>query len=63
MRRVRNPYQSSDPSNSQSLSLSQSVQHQKSKRKIEIEKLSDNEGNDGGAGKEDSYQDDEFYDF
>ena len=32
----------------------------KSKRKIEIEKVSDNEGNDGVG--EDSYQDDDFED-
>lgn len=57
MRRVRNPYGlASDHSSSQkSASLSQSMQ--KSKRRIEIEKLSDTEG-----GYEDSYMDDEFED-
>lgn len=55
MRRVRNPYGSSEFSSShKSGTLSQSMQ--KSKRKIEIEKLSDNEED----AYEDSYMNDEF---
>ena len=60
MRRVRNPYGSSDLSGSQKSNLSASQSMAKSKRKIEIEKVSDNEGNDGVG--EDSYQDDDFED-
>ena len=52
MKRVKNPYGSSD-NMSQSLSTSM----QKSKRRIEIEKLSDND-----EPYEDSYKDDEFED-
>ena len=58
MRRVRNPYGSSDLSGSQKSQTSLSQSMAKSKRRIEIEKVSDNEGNDGVG--EDSYQDDDF---
>ena len=54
MRRVRKRHDASDTYGS-NFSMSQSLA--KSKRKIEIEKVSDNEGNDG---VEDSYLDDEF---
>lgn len=55
MRRVRNPYGSSEHSSShKSGTLSQSLQ--KSKRKIEIEKLSDHEED----AYDDSYMNDEF---
>ena len=58
MRRVRNPYGISDlSSNQKSATLSQSLQ--KSKRRIEIEKLSDGEE---ANEYEDSYQDDDFED-
>ena len=56
MRRVRNPYGSSDLSVSQKSSHSASQSFQKSKRHIEIEKASDDEGPD------DSYRDDDFED-
>lgn len=55
MKRVRNPYSSSDLSASQKSSNSVSQSFQKSKRRIEIEKVSDH---DGAA--DDSYQDDDF---
>ena len=58
MRRVRNPYPSSDLSGSAKTHVSVSQSLGKGKRRIEIEKVSDNEGHDGVA--EDSYQDDPF---
>ena len=54
MRRVRNPYGSSEFSNSHKSVASSSMQ--KSKRKIEIEKLSEGEED----GYDESYLNDEF---
>jgi len=60
MRRVRNPYLYTDLSGSAQSHVSVSQSLAKGKRRIEIEKVSDNEGHDGVA--EDSYQDDAFED-
>ena len=59
MRRVRGHQGSSELSGSARSQQSQSI-GQKSKRKIEIEKASDNDGNDYNG--EESYLDDEFED-
>ena len=58
MRRVRNPYGSSELSGSQKSQHSASKSLGKSKRTVEFEKVSDNEPGDGY--QDDSYKDDDF---